>query len=307
MLMRTRTPAASSTKDSRATPQRNSTSLSAPYLIQVVSVYPGSDNHCEQPQAQQDTADQESIGIGRKRLVRNRTALKTKASAAPEPRDQKCANPNCLFVSKKDLGKLLKVKNPEYTGSFCAKCVEAIEKKWTCSFCRGIYTDDHRSAQVDQKTWIECENKPCGKWTHLDCEQDHRRQEDLTMYVNDSKQKFYCSECYDSCRDVLPPAETQPPASKKKSESISLSLVADQPPTQVPDQNTINDLRSCLKPTSKFDQLTNQQFFYLYSENYQPIGKLASESSLDSPRRPTAPPERTRAESRLRLHLQVDV
>ena len=99
------------------------------------------------------------------------------------------------------------------------------------------------------------------------------------MCIKDSKQKFFCSECFDSCKETPPPAETLPVASKKKSETLPCNLAAEQGPQQASDPNAISDLRSCLKPCSKFDQLTNQQFFYLYSENYQLVAKLVNESS----------------------------
>lgn len=227
--------------------------------------------------------DSEDIGINRKRLVRNRNPMKTKPpQIQQEPREVRCANPNCTFTTRKEHGKLFRVDYMSNVGVYCTKCVESIEKKWTCPYCRSIYTDIGRSAMKDVKTWINCDNRMCGRWTHLECEQEIRRLEDLKLCIEDENHVFYCSDCFESnlgsrCEAKEPEGKQRAIIQKAGNSSSSAEIEQQQP---VPVVHCIHDLRSVLKATNKYDQVTNQPFYYLYSESYETVGRLLTNSRM---------------------------
>lgn len=209
----------------------------------------------------------EDIGISKKRLIRNRQSFAEKPT--PDQKENKCANQNCNVVFRKDTSRFYKTKYLNETGMYCEKCNTAIRKKWTCLFCKAIYTE--HSAHNDNDVWINCENKKCRRWTHLGCEGSHRMQ-DLNAAIDNDNFKFYCSECnHDQAKllenIVIPRKQIEVPVQKP--------LV----PQILPSLDDLREFRQLLSATSRFDQLTNTPYFYLYSETYQPISKLVAEKT----------------------------
>ena len=227
-----------------------------------------SDETDRKPSKESNRADgRDDIGISKKRLIRNRQTFVEKTT--PDQKESRCANLNCSVVLKKEAGRLYKTKYLNETALYCEDCNTSIRKKWTCLFCKAIYTTVQHSANNDDHVWINCENKKCRRWTHLGCEAAHRMQ-DLNVYINNENYKFYCSECNEHAKvieNIVAPRKQTEPAIVK-------------PPVQqfLPSLEDLKEFRQAMTVHSRFEQLTNTPYFYLYSETYQPIGKLLAES-----------------------------
>lgn len=81
-----------------------------------------------------------------------------------------CSNFNCTLVKKVGM-KWSKVKFPSETSMhYCEDCSKSIKKKWTCHFCKNLYTSPSHSKGADSYEWIKCDSSKCGRWTHIQCE-----------------------------------------------------------------------------------------------------------------------------------------
>lgn len=227
-----------------------------------------SDETDRKHQKEQNRPDlKEDIGISKKRLIRNRQSFAEKCT--PDQKENKCSNNNCNVVFKKEACRLYKTKYLNETAMYCEDCNTSIRKKWTCLFCKAIYTEPSHSANNDNDTWINCENKKCRRWTHVGCEGTHRMQ-DLNLVINnDDNYKFYCSECYDQPKTLENTA-----APRKLMETPVQKPIT---PQILPSAEDVKEFRQAMTIHNRFDQLTNTPYFYLYSETYQPIGKLLAE------------------------------
>ena len=107
-----------------------------------------------------------------------------------------CSNYNCTLIKKyRNKAKFQKLEYPE-TGIFkeyCGDCSDAINRKWTCPFCSGIYTSQAHSKGVDSHQWIKCDFGRCGRWIHIECELSQGIKE--IKALNDSSFKYYCPGC----------------------------------------------------------------------------------------------------------------
>lgn len=211
------------------------------------------------------------IGISRKRLIRNRQSFAEKQT--PDQKETKCSNVNCSVVFKKDTPRLYKARLFSETAYYCEDCSTSIRKKWTCPFCKSIYTNPGHSTNKDAQTWIHCDGKKCGRWTHLECEGKHRMQ-DLKSCINDDSYKFFCSDCFDTFT-----SQEFTPSTRKNSEYACSKIETQQ---VAPSTADFKDYRRLMASTSKFELLTNYPYFYLYSEAYQPISRLVQESRRES-------------------------
>lgn len=229
-----------------------------------------SDETDRKVQKEQNRADvKEDIGISKKRLIRNRQSFAERAT--PDQKENKCANMNCNVVFKKEAVRLYKTKYLNETALYCEDCNTAIRKKWTCLFCKAIYTEPNHSTNSDNDVWINCENKKCRRWTHLGCEGSHRMQ-DLNLVINNDNYKFYCSECNEQLKAFESIAAPRKP--------VELPVQKPTVPQVIPTLEDVKEFRQSMIVQNRFDQLTNTPYFYLYSETYQPIGKLLAESKL---------------------------
>jgi hypothetical protein len=226
-----------------------------------------SDETDRKHQKEQNRPDiKEDIGISKKRLIRNRQSFAEKCT--PDQKENRCSNNNCNVVFKKEACRLYKTKYLNETALYCEDCNTSIRKKWTCLFCKAIYTEPTHSANNDNDVWINCENKKCRRWTHLGCEGSHRMQ-DLNAVINNENYKFYCSECNDHLKtpeNIVPLRKpVEPPVQKPVMQQV------------LPSQEDFKEFRQAMTINNRFDQFTNTPYFYLYSETYQPIGKLLAE------------------------------
>jgi len=229
----------------------------------------GSDDSEVHEASDQKTEEKEDIGISRKRLIRNRQNYSERYQQ--DSSATKCSNPNCSFVSRRDLGRLTRMKYLSEAGNYCEGCCVAIRNKWTCPHCNSIYTDPAHSQGKDLFTWIKCDNKKCERWTHLQCEEKITLQ-DLKHCVNDSSIKFYCSDCSENLKPIESPS-----CNKKKPE---LPPLKSPEPILGPIITDKAELKSLLSTVNKFDQCTSYSYLYPFSEGFQFITKLAQESRL---------------------------
>lgn len=202
------------------------------------------------------------------RTSRNRQSFTEKTIF--EYRDSRCANPSCSITTKLEPNaKFQRMKNPfsSKTELFCESCAEAIKSKWICQFCQGIY-----SATNEENTWAQCDNKKCGKWAHLNCEAKING-EDIAVYLNESSKKFFCNNC-------LPNYQTDHNKRKFEQSTSSKGYPEEALPHHVQAVVAADPLevRVFLTPQNRFQTYTEYQYVYLYSEAYQPITKVVSDS-----------------------------
>lgn len=247
--------------------------LKPPLTTVVMSANDVGSDEADQKQAGTDQKGDipSDIGISRKRLIRNRHSFVEKQT--PDQKETKCSNANCSVVFKKDNPRLYKARLFSETAYYCEDCSTSIRKKWTCPFCKSIYTNPAHSTNKDAQTWIHCDGKKCGRWTHLECEGKHRMQ-DLKSCINDDAYKFYCSDCFELLK-----SHDYAPSTRKNSEYACTKAEVQ---VVLPSTADIADYHRTMASTSKFELLTNYPYFYLYSEAYQPISRLVQDSRRSS-------------------------
>lgn len=235
----------------------------------------GSDSDQDEAQAQETNRRRPrnipELGIRpANRTSRNRQSFTEKPIF--EYRDSRCANPSCSITTKLEPNaKFQRMKNPfsSKTELFCESCAEAIKSKWICQFCQGIY-----SATNEENTWVQCDNKKCGKWAHLNCEAKING-EDIAVYLTESSKKFFCNNC-------LPNYQSDHNKRKFEQSTSSKGYPEETLPHHVQAVVAADPLevRVFLAPPNRFQTYTEYQYVYLYSEAYQPITKVVSDKAM---------------------------
>lgn len=182
--------------------------------------------------------------------------------------DLRCANQTCSVLGKKEKVRMFKIKYLGECSTYCEGCSLAIRNKWTCSFCKAIYTDSSHSQKKDLFTWINCDNKKCGRWTHLECE-EKARGKDLKKCLADPNFLFYCS----GCTEVSPKGQEHSHTKKKPVQALHKQEIH-----MAHDLAEKTTLQSVLDGNNKFEEMTSFIFLYRYSEMYQSVERLVEES-----------------------------
>lgn len=239
----------------------------------MASVSDSSDESIEADRASEPRAPSRAgLGSGRRPPARKRKPQFEVEAAAEVQR--KCANGNCGHLLRGDESSLVKTSyltGPDY---FCEPCAHAIAKRWNCPFCAAIYTDPSHALEKDPYTWVNCDEKKCGRWTHVECEEHHRGQE-IARFLNDPNYKFFCSDCI-----ARPKPHADWPSTGKKRTGSTVIKAETLPTIATPEDPVCGErplFRDFFQVLNRCDQLTSFSYTYMYSDHYVAADRLSAD------------------------------
>lgn len=208
----------------------------------------------------------------KKRKSKSRRGNKRTIKPAEFKIEISCSNYNCTHIKAPNSKKWYKLKfpdadqNPKY---YCSSCSRSIKKKWCCQFCNGIYTDPSHSKGADMLEWIQCDSSKCKRWTHIECEKRHGT---VIKALDNSSFKYYCP----SCRE-------QGKKNNTKMRNDYSRLRSSMKNAKKSKNKKIVELKKTKEQSFGFrafrrKEETSPEVTYVYSENYQTIGKLLKQS-----------------------------